>query len=153
MSAAATWELHVDTPGPEELEIRRGLVATHLAAGALMLTGLLHAASVLQALLFGWQTVPVMLAEATFAFLAVVHLAIGARAYDGSPIASGLGAATAFGGAGFAALWFVWLFLSGVFGLLPMVVVAGSGATGLLALASIPFALRVVAARQRLLAD
>jgi hypothetical protein len=150
MSATATWEQDVFEEGPEEIEIRRGLMVTRVAAGALMLTGLMHAASMLQMLLFGNLSFPVVAAEVTFVALAIVHVAAGSRVYDGSPVASGLGAASAFGGAGFAALWFLWLLASGVLGLLPMLLVGAGGLCGVLTLASLPFALRVAAARRKL---
>ena len=148
--SAITWERDVFTEGPEEIAIRQGLVVTRIAGGALMLTGLLHGASLLQTAMFGHQSFPIVLGELVFVTLCLVHVFAGSRAYDGSVFFAGLGAAAGFGGAGFAAMWFGLLLSWGVLALLPLLAVVVGGLCGLVCVAAVPFAVRVSAARRQL---
>lgn len=150
MDAALTWDQDGYTPSPEELEIKKGLLFTRLAGASLLLVGLMHGAAFLQVALFAGQSFPVVVAEVLFAVLALVHVFAGSRAYDGSTFFSGFGAAAAFGGAGFGLVWFAWMLLSGVLGLLPLLVAGAGGVCALACLASVPFAVQVAAARRRL---
>ena len=138
-------------PDADLATIHRELERVRVVAVAFLLAALTHAAAGLQFVLFASRpSALVWLGGLGFAAFAVAHVAVGSRVYDGGHRATLAGIAVGFGGAVFAAAWWVVLVLQATVSLIAMLVAAGGLLCGLGSLAISPATARIAAARERL---
>ena len=132
-------------------QIRRALSFARVAAVPLLLTGVLHGATVLQILLFAARQSPlVVLAEVGFGGLAAAHLALGVKVWDASHRAALAAVGAALAGAFLAFGWWLVLLIQGTLSLLGLALSVAGVISGIACVGLVPLTTASDAARRRL---
>ena len=142
-------------PAVDDATIARGLFWSRIVAVVMMLTAILHAAAMMQIVLFAYRQQPELVCgEVSFVVFGLALLLTGPRVYDASFVSCLLGAAAGLAGGAFAAVWFLFLlFWAGTLSPIAMFLAPASALAGVLAAILAPTARGVERARARMLED